>query len=110
MVQLGKEIKKDLAEIFEEINWRPASLVTVTEVNLSSLLDQARVSVGVFPSQYGKETLKKIETQKGQIKKELAQKIRVKKMPEVNFYLDDGPEKAARIEKILNQIDQKGAR
>lgn len=110
MIQLGKEIEKDLAQIFEEIDFQPASLVTITEVSLSSLLDQARVSVGVFPSEYGEEVLKKIELVKGQIKKDLAQKIRVKKMPEVNFYLDEGPEKAARIEKILNEIEQKEAR
>lgn len=110
MVQLAKEMERELAAIFEEIDWQPATLVTITEVTLSSLLDQARVSVGVFPSQYGEETLKKIKLAKGRIKKELARKIRVKKMPEVNFYLDEGLEKAARIEKILRQIDEKEAR
>ena len=105
VVQLSKEIEKDLARIFEEIDFSPAMLVTVTEVSLSSLLDQARVLVGVFPSQQGEEVLKKIEKEKGKIKKDLAQMIRVKKMPQVNFYLDNGLEKAARIEKILNQLE-----
>lgn len=107
IVQLSKEIGKSLGKVLREIDFSPAQLVTVTEVSLSSLLDQARVSIGVFPSKYGEETIKKIQQEKGRIKKSLPHFLKVKKMPEVNFYLDRGLEKAAKIEEILHQLEIK---
>ena len=105
VIQLGKELEKSLAKVLEEIDCSPAQLVTVTEVSLSSLLDQARVFIGVFPSQYGEEALKKIQKEKGKIKKNLPRFLKVRKMPEINFYLDTGLEKAAKIERILHQLE-----
>ena len=106
VAQLNKELGKNLAKILEEMDFSPAQLVTVTEVTISSLLDQARVSIGVFPSRYEKETLAKIKDSKGKIKQRLAQLLRIKKMPEVNFYLDKGLAKAARVEEILSQLEK----
>lgn len=106
MIQLSKEIERNLGKILEKIDFSPAQLVTVTEVSLSSLLDQARVFLGVLPSQYREETLAKVKKEKGRIKRELAYSLRIKKMPEVNFYLDTGLEKAENVERILRQLEE----
>jgi len=106
VIQLSKEIEKNLGKILGEIDFSPAQLITVTEVSLSSLLDQARVSLGVFPSRYGEEALIKVKKEKGRIKRELAHSLRMKKMPKVNFYLDTGLEKAENVERILRQLEE----
>jgi ribosome-binding factor A len=107
MIQLAKEIEKNLGEILARMDFSPAQLVTVTDVSLSSLLDQARVFVSIIPDQYREETLAKIKEKRGLIKKDLAQSIRVKKMPEINFYLDTGLEKAENIERVLRKLEEK---
>jgi len=106
VIQLSKEIEKNLGKILEEIDFSPAQLVTVTEVSLSPLLDQARVFLGVIPSQYREETLVRVKKEKGRIKRELAHFLRVRKMPEVDFYLDTGLEKAENVERILRQLEE----
>lgn len=106
VIQLSKEIEKNLGKILREIDFSPAQLITVTEVSLSPLLNQARVSLGVLPSQYREKTLAKVKKEKGRIKRELAHSLRIKKMPEVNFYLDTGLEKAENVERILRQLEE----
>ncbi|WP_033160786.1 30S ribosome-binding factor RbfA [[Mycoplasma] collis] len=79
--------------------------VNVTEVKLSK--DGSFLKVYLTFLKREKKGLLAIENAKGFIKRLLAQKSNVRRVPELQFFIDDVPEQANKIEKILDQIKEK---
>ncbi len=102
-------IKSQTAEYFllkSAIDYSRA-FISVTEVKLTADLSIAKVYVSIMPSdKYDKKIVfKKIEEDAKLIRKyvgnSLAKKIR--KIPELRFYLDEGLDLAERIEQLLKK-------
>ena len=51
--------------------------------------------------------LKALNRAKGHIRSELAKRVRVRKIPELTFLLDESFKKAQRIEDIIEHINEK---
>lgn len=81
---------------------RIAGMVTVTEVRVSPDLKQARVYVSVLGSDAEQQsTLKGLEAAAGFIRHELAERLRMRRSPEMLFVLDHSEEYGQRIEQLL---------
>ena len=83
---------------------RLAGMVAVTEVRVSPDLKQARVYVSIN----GNETeqaaaMKGLEAAAGFIRHELAERIQMRRSPELHFVLDRSEEYADRIERLLKE-------
>ena len=99
-----KEISYILAN---EVKDSDIKFVTVTDVKLASDLSYAKVYVTVFNQEKIKETLKALESAKGFIRKKLSERIDIRHTPELSFVFDESIEYGNKIEKIIEQINEK---
>lgn len=81
-------------------------LVTVTNVDVQKDLDYATVNVSVLPSEKNKEVLEILNKNQRRLQHLLLKKINIKPMPKIQFKIDSGLEKAAKIEKSLLGIEK----
>ncbi len=107
MLRVNELIKHELGDYFERmISPELDSLVTITNVNTSPDLHNAIVSVSIYgPIEKQKKTLGFINRHRIQMQRQLAQNIRIKYTPVLQFVLDDGFAVADRVYKILDELE-----
>lgn len=112
---MSSEIRQQrVAELlFEELNIMVSgeladprvSLVTVTHVDISKDLRNARVYVNHQDDTVRKrDLLKALEHATPWMRGQLATRITLQFVPDLNFQYDDSPERAARVDEILRQL------
>ncbi|MBR4420922.1 MAG: 30S ribosome-binding factor RbfA [Erysipelotrichaceae bacterium] len=90
--------------ISKEINDPKLGFPTVTEVDVSPDLNNAKVYVSFLGKNYMKrDGLDTLRRAKGHIKSELAKRLKLRKIPDLTFIVDDTLDKADRIEEILSK-------
>ena len=90
--------------ISQEINDPKLGFPTVTEVDVSPDLNQAKVYVSFLGKNYKKrDGLEVLRKSKGLIKRELSKSLKMRKIPDLTFIVDDTLDKADRIEEILKK-------
>ena len=94
-------IQEELSKIISRDLEFDGALATITKVEISDDLFSARIGISVIPSSKSKETLKILNENKGQLKHSLLKKMKIRAIPRLDFEIDRGPEKSAKIEKIL---------
>lgn len=99
-------LQKDLAEILQRAaldGGLKGVIISVTKVSVTTDLSIAKVYVSIFPNKEAAELLEGIKSNQSSIKHELAQRTKnqMRRMPELNFYLDDSLEYIENIEKSL---------
>lgn len=108
-VKYGKQILKDLSEVFQkDINYFfKSSLGTITHVSMSPDLSLARVYISVFPIQKSKEVFAHLDEIKSEIRLKLGRKIgdRVRIIPEIAFFHDDTEEKASKLDNLIDNLN-----
>ena len=81
-------------------------MLTVTEVRVSRDLRHARVFISVYGEEHHKiEAIAYLNRKKRQFQSELGKLITLKRMPELQFVLDETAEKSARLLEIFNQLE-----
>lgn len=100
---IQEELNKVIAR---EIEF-PDYLVTVTFVDVDAKLERAIVNFSVIPSKNSEDVLRALDKAAGHLRHLLLKKISIKPMPRLYFKIDHGPEKAAEIEKLLMEEDNK---
>ncbi len=106
--KFSRLLQKDLSDIIhkDKMGIFGAAFVTVAAVNVSPDLSVARVYLSMFMND--KEALlDKINHHKSEIRRELGNKIgkQVRIVPELYFYIDELEERAARIDKIIDDLN-----
>ena len=78
-------------------------IISVTKVTVTVDLSIAKVYLSIFPNNKGKELVEGIKENKSFIKHEISQRTRhqLRRMPELQFYLDDSLEYIDNIDKSL---------
>lgn len=99
-------IQKDIVDILQRAATEgglKGTLISVSKVYVTTDLSIAKVYVSIFPNKSTDELLEGIKSNKSLIKHELAQrtKSQLRRVPELNFYLDDSLEYIDNIEKSL---------
>jgi ribosome-binding factor A len=78
--------------------------VTVTSVDTSPDLRSARVYVSVLGDEADREaTLTALRSSHGLLQAAVAREIRMKRTPTLTFRYDEGPERAARLARLLEE-------
>lgn len=104
--KISRLLQKELSEIFRrETAKTHGVIVSVSAVRVSPDLSIARAYLSVFPSEKPQEMLESINASAKTIRYELAQKVRfqLRKVPELQFYLDDSLDYIANIDSLLDQ-------
>lgn len=99
-------LQKDLADIMLKAvreGGITGLIISVTKVNVTSDLSQAKVYLSIFPHERGAELLEGIKTNGPLIRHELSQRTRnqLRRVPELIFYVDDSLEYIDRIDRSL---------
>jgi len=105
--KINELIKRELAKLFlKEIDFQTDCLVTITKVQTSKDLEQAKVSVSILPEDNQEKVLRIINKNIGYLQHLLAKILVIRQMPKLIIQLDTTEQKASRIDEILNQINQ----
>ncbi len=105
--RVAEQIKKDVSRIIgsELKDPRVAEITSVTDVELTRDLRYASVYVSIYGSDSEKEeTLQTLVRASGFIRSEIGRRIRLRYVPEFNFYLDASIEYGAYIESVLKSL------
>ena len=106
--KISRAVQRDLAPILSRVCRRllPGELVTIVEVQATADLGLAKVYISILNSKDKEKSLYIIEFHNKEIRQELAQVIgkRVRKIPELNFYLDTTMDHAERINSLLDNL------
>ncbi|PQA58838.1 30S ribosome-binding factor RbfA [Siphonobacter curvatus] len=106
--KFARQIQKDLGDIFqrEMRNQFGNAFITVTDVKVSPDLGIARAYLSFLLTEDKDQLLKNIQEKTKQIRQILANKIRnqVRIIPELQFFLDDTSEYAAKMDALFAGI------
>jgi ribosome-binding factor A len=79
--------------------------VSVTDVELTPDLRHARIFVSVYGDAEAKaRTMAGLRSAEGFVRTELAQRIRLRYIPQVSFRIDESIEQGDRINRLLRQV------
>lgn len=105
MERVDLEIKNALSTIISQMDdlRLKDKFVTIADVKTSPDLYTCKVSISCLTKGQG-EIVKLLNSSKGFIKKELAKKIRIKRIPDIFFVEDYVDLEAEKIENILKNL------
>ncbi|SFS47515.1 30S ribosome-binding factor RbfA [Lutibacter maritimus] len=98
-------LQKDLAEVLQHAaqDGMKGVIISVTKVNVTTDLSQAKVYLSVFPQLKREIILKGVKENAATIRYELAKRTRdqLRRMPELSFYIDDSLDYIENIDNAL---------
>ncbi len=103
-------LQQDLAEVLQKAlreSGQSGIIVSVSKVKVPTDLSVAKVYMSVFPNDKAQEILKEVNQVKPFIRHEISQRTRhqLRRMPELQFYIDDTLEYMDGIERSLKGED-----
>ena len=108
--RLNSELKKEIYEIISRRLNDPeiTEMVSVTGVDVSRDLAQAKVFVSVFSTDKDKQekTFKAIQKNAKKIRFELGAVMRIRTVPELHFILDGSMEYSDKMNKLFAEIEK----
>ena len=105
--RVAEQIKKDIGQIIASQikDPRVAGITSITEVQLTRDLRYASVYVSIFGTDMEKEeTLQTLIRAAGYIRGEIGRRIRLRYVPEINFFLDNSIEYGVHIENVIKSL------
>ncbi|GEN86460.1 30S ribosome-binding factor RbfA [Oceanobacillus sp. FSL W8-0428] len=106
--RVAEQMKKELGDILSrKIKDPRVGFVTVTDVEVTGDLQQAKIFISVLGDEKKKqETLLGLAKAKGFIRSEIGKRIRLRKTPELTFEFDEAIEQGNRIDSILRDLNK----
>ncbi|MDE5684184.1 MAG: 30S ribosome-binding factor RbfA [Muribaculaceae bacterium] len=104
--KISRLLQKELSEIFRrETAKTHGVIVSVSAVRVSPDLSIAKAYLSIFPSEKAMEVMENIEASRQTVRYELAQIVRhqLRKVPELQFYLDDSLDYIENIDSLLSK-------
>ncbi len=107
--QVAEIVRRSFSAVLQEEGayiYGPGPLVTVTKVQMTPDLNLARIYLSVFNTMNKQAVLLEIASAYPHLRKALAQRIRrqVRRIPELEFFLDDTLDEMDRVEQLLEKI------
>ncbi len=107
--RLNELLKREIGNILlREEGFDRNILVTITKVDISGDLSEAKVFVSVMPADRRQEIMSSLKGDIYNIQKILDRKMRIKKIPKIIFCEEKQVEEAGRIEELLSGIHKNG--
>ncbi len=104
--RVGATMREELASLFQRsMPEYLDGMITIVSVKVTADLSLAKVYVSIFRSKTEPSILiKRLNANQPELRTELAHRVRMKRIPELRFYLDDTLAEAERIEKLLQNV------
>lgn len=110
--RIASNIMKELSYIFaNEVKDQHIKNVIITDCKVTSDLSFAKVYFRLLDETKKADTLKGLQKAAGYVRRELAERVEIRHIPELTFVYDDSIDYGEKIEDILEQIheDEKDA-
>lgn len=103
--RIADNIQKELSYILQfEVRDSDIRFVTITDVHVTNDLSFAKVYFTILKEDKKKETLKALKDARGFLRKELATRINIRHIPELQFVYDESIDYGKKIEDIIERI------
>lgn len=107
MGRIEEDVKRCLCDIVRDLkDPRISKLLSIVRVEVSGDLSYAKVFVSAIEGEEKTaESVKGLKSAEGYIKRELNSRIRLRKIPSLNFVADNSIATGAHIAKIIEDFD-----
>lgn len=85
------------------------TLVTITKVETSADLRQAKIMISIMPIEKSQPVLQILERNIFQLQQLLNKKLKMRPVPKIQFVIDKSAANAQRIEELLQKIHEKSS-
>ena len=108
ILRVNSEIQKAISDIISNELKNPLmkGLITVTKVDTTSDLDQSKIYVSIFEEDTREDVFNAIKHSAGFIRRELARRVEIRKVPFLTFFLDQSYDYGKKIDDAINKINQ----
>ena len=109
--RVGDQIRAELASLLtREVHDPGIGFLTITHVKVSPDLQQARVYyTTIGDAKARQESARALGRATPFLRRQVGQRLNLKRVPELAFFFDEAIEKGDRIEQILRELNTKGA-
>ena len=105
MRRVNESVREVLSEALLELKDPRIGFVTVTGVDTSSDLRQARVFVSVLGSERAREeSLAGLNAAHGLLQSRIARELRLKRTPQLTFEYDPSVERGIRMSQLIDEL------
>lgn len=108
--QVAGALQEELNDIFRllGLGMIDGGMVSISSVKVTPDLLEARIYLSLFQVKDGPGVMKTIESRAWEIKKELANRVKhqLRRIPVLQFYLDDTLDYVFKMEEILKKINE----
>ena len=106
--KIASILQNDLTSILQKLlksEGKNSLISSISKVRVSSDLSLAKIYTSIFPINQAKSVFELIELNKSSIRNSLGILIKnqVRRVPEIDFYLDDSLEHISKVEKALQE-------
>lgn len=110
--RLGEQIKEEASQVLaRDVHDPGVGFVTITRVRVSPDLQVARIYYTALGDDAARRaTDRALERVTPFVRHQLAQRLRLRRMPEIGFVFDKSIAHQARVEELLQEIHAKDAR
>ena len=108
ILKVNAEIQKLVGIIIKELN-NPIiedTIVCVTDVKTTEDLEISKIYISVYDKDKQEEVLNQIKHSANYIRKTLASRLIIRKIPYLEFYLDNSIEYGERIDAVIDRINE----
>ncbi len=108
ILQINAEIQKYVSEIitYELQNPLISGIISVVKVDTTNDLSISKIYLSIFTKGDEEEVFNQIKHSAGYIRKLLAEKLDIRKVPFLEFYIDKSAEYHQNIENIIEKINE----
>lgn len=105
--RLNHTMMREISYILEtEVKDKHIKFVTITDVRVTNDLSFAKVYVTILNDEYRDSTLIALKKASGFIRKQLAERLDLRHMPELEFVYDESIEYGNKIEEDIRRIHE----
>lgn len=106
ILRVNSEIQKAISDVIanELRNPKIRGIITVTKVDTTADLDQSKIFVSILDKNEREEVFNAIKHSAGFIRRELAKRIELRKIPFLTFFLDESFDYGQKIDMAIEKI------
>jgi ribosome-binding factor A len=106
--KINEVLKRELGQIIlENVDFGRNVLITISRVDTAPDLSGAKIYVSVLPESFSKGIMEILQKKNHIIQKEINRIMEIRKIPKLIFYEDISFKKAAHIDELLKEIQDK---
>ena len=102
--QINNVLREELALALNRHLIIDGCLITVTDVQCTTDLNEAKIYVSVLPEKFAGTALKKIRNLSGALARDIRRRVKFHRVPIFVWLFDERPSHASEIDQVINDL------